>query len=98
MALSLILHDLSGLSPDEEKRFFESIYHIAPEHWRVSEDATLAATSVSPAYLRDHLLAALPAEARPTARVLVTRTAPDLAWNGLSQEGEAWIREVLEES
>ena len=97
MALTLILHDLSGLGPEDEKRFFESIFQIAPEHWRLADGATLAATGVSPGYLRDHLLRALPGETRGGVQLLVTRTSPDLAWQALPAEGEAWLREMLEE-
>ena len=95
MALSLILHDLSALEPDDEKRFFEAIFQIAPEHWRVSDGATLLETGVSPAYLRDHLVRVLPAERHSGTQLLVTRIAADTAWNGLSAEGERWLREVL---
>ena len=97
MSLSLILHELSALGPEEEKRFFESIFQIAPEHWRLAPGATLAATGVSPAYLRDHLLRAVPEQARADIRLLVTRAPPDLAWHGQPSEGETWLREVLEE-
>lgn len=97
MALSLILHELPGLGAETEKLFFESIFQIAPGHWRVSPGVTLVATGVSPAYLRDHLLRALPAEARGAVRLLVTRAAPDIAWHALPDDGEAWLREVLDE-
>ena len=95
MALSLILHDLSGLAPEDERRFFEAIFQIAPEHWQVAKGATLAETGVSPAYLRDHLLRSAPAAARAGLRLLVTRTSPDTAWSDLGEEGERWVREML---
>ena len=95
MPLSLILHDLGGLDPEDEKRFFESIFQIAPEHWQVAKGVTLAETGVSPAYLRDHLLRALPVTARDTTELLVTRVAPDTAWHGLPAAGEQWLRNGL---
>jgi hypothetical protein len=95
MALSLILHDLSALEPDDEKRFFEAIFQIAPEHWRVSQGATLLETGVSPGYLRDHLVRVLPAERRSGTQLLVTRIAADTAWNALPVEGEEWLRDTL---
>ncbi|MCB4822062.1 hypothetical protein [Roseicella aerolata] len=97
MALSLILHDLSGLTPDDQKRFFEAIFQIAPGHWQVAPGATLAETGVSPAYLRDHLLKAVPPAQRAGTRLLVTRTSPDTAWHALSPEGEDWLREMMAE-
>lgn len=96
MALSLILHDLSGLGPDDERRFFEAIFQIAPEHWRVTDGATLLETGVSPSYLRDHLVRTLPAEQREGALLLVTRVAPDTAWSALRPDGEEWLRRLLE--
>lgn len=95
MALSLILHDLSALDPDDERRFFEAIFQIAPEHWRVSDGATFAETGVSPAYLRDHLVRALPADRRSGTQVLVTRVGPGASWNALPAEGEQWLRDML---
>ncbi|TDH63390.1 hypothetical protein E2C06_06015 [Dankookia rubra] len=95
MPLSLILHDLSALAPDDEKRFFESIFQIAPEHWQVSKGATLAETGVSPAYLRDHLLRTLPAPARVGTQLLVTHVSADAAWNALPVAGEQWVRDAL---
>ncbi|WP_431271635.1 hypothetical protein [Dankookia sp. P2] len=95
MPLSLILHDLSALAPDEEKRFFESIFQIAPEHWQVSKGATLAETGVSPAYLRDHLIRTLPAAMREATQLLVTHVSADAAWNALPAAGERWVRDAL---
>ncbi|TCZ58766.1 hypothetical protein EXY23_16280 [Roseicella aquatilis] len=95
MALSLILHDLSGLEAEDEKRFFEAIFQIAPEHWRVTEAATLLETSVSPAYLRDHLLRALPQDSRAGTQLLITRVSPDTSWHALRPDGEQWLREAL---
>ena len=95
MALSLILHDLSALEPDDEKRFFEAIFQIAPEHWRVSDGATLVDTGVSPLYLREHLVRALPDERRSGTQLLVTRLSADSSWNALPKEGEAWLKNAL---
>lgn len=95
MPLSLILHDLSALEPDDEKRFFESIFQIAPEHWQVSKGATLAETGVSPTYLRDHLVRTLPPAMRGTAQLLVTHVSADAAWNALSPAGETWLQDAL---
>src|SRR3954463_16657322 len=95
MALSLILHDLSALDPDDEKRFFESIFQIAPEHWQVSKGATLAETGVSPAYLRDHLIRALPVPMREVTQLLVTRVSADAPWHALPAVGEQWVRDAL---
>lgn len=95
MALSLILHDLPALEPEDEKRFFESIFQIAPEHWQVAKGATLAETGVSPAYLRDHLLRALPPAARGATQLLVTHVSADAAWHALPSAGEQWVRDAL---
>jgi hypothetical protein len=95
MPLSLILHDLSALAPDDEKRFFESIFQIAPEHWQVSKGATLAETGVSPAYLRDHLVRTLPVSVREVTQLLVTHVSVDAAWNALPVVGEQWLQEAL---
>jgi hypothetical protein len=95
MPLSLILHDLSALDPEDEKRFFESIFQIAPEHWQVSKGATLAETGVSPAYLRDHLLRTLPPAVRGTTQLLVTRVSADAAWHALPAAGEQWVQDAL---
>jgi hypothetical protein len=95
MPLSLILHDLSALDPEDEKRFFESIFQIAPEHWQVSKGATLAETGVSPAYLRDHLIRTLPAPLRETTLLMVTHVSADAAWNALPAAGEQWVRDAL---
>ncbi|MBK1660762.1 hypothetical protein [Paracraurococcus ruber] len=97
MSLSLILHDLSAVGAEAESRFFEAIFQVAPEHWRVRPEATLAATTVSPAYLRDHLLASLPADRRPGTLLLVTRMPPDASWNALSGQGDAWVQDMLNE-
>jgi|1186.fasta_scaffold193572_2 hypothetical protein len=95
MPLSLILHDLSALGPDDEKRFFESIFQIAPEHWQVSKGATLAETGVSPAYLRDHLVRTLPVPMREVTQLLVTHVSADAAWHALPAAGEEWVRDAL---
>ncbi|MDO9710326.1 hypothetical protein [Paracraurococcus lichenis] len=95
MALSLILHDLTGLAPEDEKRFFEAIFQVAPEHWPMDRRTTLVVTGVSPTYLRDHLVRAVPAAARPGLRLVVTHVPADAAWHALPPEGEAWLREAL---
>ena len=95
MPLSLILHDLSALDADDEKRFFESIFQIAPEHWQVSKDATLVETGVSPVYLRDHLVRTLPVSARGVTQLLVTQVSTDTAWNALPAAGEQWVQDAL---
>ena len=95
MPLSLILHDLSALDPDDQKRFFESIFQIAPEHWQVSKGATLAETGVSPAYLRDHLVRTLPPAARKATQLLVTHVSADAAWNALPAVGEQWVQDAM---
>ena len=95
MALSLILHDLAGLAADDEKRFFESIFQIAPEHWRIAPGATLAETGVSPAYLRDHLLRTLPIEARATTMLLISRVSADAVWHAVPPEGETWLGDAM---
>lgn len=96
MAVCLVLHDLAGASAAAEKRFFEAIFEIAPHHWRVTPESVLVGTGISPGYLRDHLLQALAVESAAPALLLVTRVSGDLAWTGLSPEGEAWLRDVLE--
>jgi hypothetical protein len=94
MPLSLILHDLAGLAPDDEKRFFEAIFQIAPEHWRILPGTTLVSTGVSPAYLLDHLLRALPPEARAGTLLVTSRVPEDAAWHGLPAEGASWVRDA----
>jgi len=95
MPLSLIVHDLAGLPPEDEKRFFEAIFQIAPEHWRVTEGVTLAETGVSPAYLLEHLLRCLPQGARAGTLLVTSRVPDDAAWNALPAAGETWLREGL---
>lgn len=95
MALSLILHDLAAIEADDETRFFEAIFQISPEHWRLSAGATLLETGVSPSYLRDHLLRALPEALRGMTQLLVTRVSGDTAWNGLPAVGEQWLKDAL---
>ncbi len=96
MAVCLVLHDLTGASAAAEKAFFEAIFEIAPDHWRVAPEAVLVGTEISPAYLRDHLLQALAAEGAVPALLLVTQMSDDQARAGLSPEGEAWLRNLLE--
>ena len=95
MPLSLILHDLSALDADDEKRFFESIFQIAPEHWQISKGATLAETGVSSAYLRDHLVRTLPVSVREVTQLLVTQVSTDAAWNALPAAGEQWVQDAM---
>jgi hypothetical protein len=96
MSLCLVLHDLGrGASAEAEKAFFEAIFEIAPDHWRITGEAVLVGTGVSPAYLRDHLLRTLKRQGAQPALLLVTRVAEDLAWHNLPGDGEAWLREVL---
>lgn len=95
MSLCLVLHDLRGASAEAEKAFFEAIFEIAPDHWRITGEAVLVGTGVSPAYLRDHLLRTLRRHGAPAGMLLVARVPEDLAWHGLAEDGEAWLREVL---
>jgi hypothetical protein len=95
MSLCLVLHDLGDASATAEKVFFEAIFEIAPEHWRVTGQATIVATGVSPAYLRDHLLRALKKEDAPDAMLVVTQVSPDAAWHKLPAEGETWLRDLM---
>lgn len=97
MSLSLVLHDLGGAPAAAEKVFFEAIFEVAPEHWRVAGRATLVETGVSPRYLRDHLLRALKKEDAPAVMLLVLRVPPDIAWHNLPAEGEAWLQAILAE-
>lgn len=97
MSLCLVLHDLGEASAAAEKVFFEAIFEIAPEHWPIAARATLVATEVSPAYLRDHLLRALKKEETPEVMLTVTRVSPDAAWHNLPPQGDAWLRRILEE-
>jgi hypothetical protein len=96
MSLCLVLHDIPGASAEAEKAFFEAIFEIAPEHWRITGAAVLVGTGVSPAYLRDHLLRVLQRQGAQPGMLLVTRVPGDLAWQGLPAEGEAWLREIVE--
>jgi hypothetical protein len=93
--LALVIHDLPAGS-DPAKAMFDAIYEIAPEHWPISDGALLAATGVSPAYLRDHLRRALKAGGYQAGIMLVTRLGDKAAWSGLPPEGEAWLREMIE--
>jgi len=96
MSLCLVLHDLGPVAPEAEQMFFAAVFEIAPDHWRVTEDATLVATEVSPGYLLDHLRRSA-ARARLEPRILlVTRVPAEVATHGLPENGEAWIREMLE--
>ncbi|WP_135465851.1 hypothetical protein [Crenalkalicoccus roseus] len=94
MPLCLVLHELDPPSPEAEQVFFHAVFEIAPEHWRLTEGATLVATGVSPGYLLDHLRRAM-RHARLSLRLLlVTPVGNDLAAHGLPPEGESWIREA----
>ena len=64
-------------------------------HWQVSKGATLAETSVSPAYLRDHLVRTLPADMRKVTPLLVTHVSADTAWNALPAVGVQWLQDAL---
>jgi hypothetical protein len=94
----LVLHALEGLAPPARKSFFDSIFEAAPEHWPLHPGATLVATGLSPAYLRDHLRRALDRAGAPEVLLLVSPLSADPAWAGLPPEGEAWLREVLAEA
>lgn len=96
MAACLVLYDLGVASAEAERAFFDAIYEIAPDHWRVAPNTVLVGTAVSPGYLRDHLLHALAAKDAVPALLLVTRLSGDSVWSALSPEGEDWLREVLE--
>ena len=95
MSLCLVLHDLGNAPAAVEKIFFEAIFEIAPEHWPITSRATMVATGVSPAYLRDHLLRALKKEDAPDIMLTITQVSPDAAWHNLPAAGEAWMREML---
>jgi hypothetical protein len=95
MSICLVLHDLGDAPAAAEKVFFEAIFEIAPEHWRVTDRVTLVATGVSPAYLRDHLLRALKKEEAPDTMLAVTQFSADASWHNLPPDGEAWLREVM---
>jgi hypothetical protein len=91
----LVLHALEGLGPAARKAFFDAIFEASPAHWPIHASATLVATGLSPAYLRDHLRRALDAESAPEVQLLVCPIAGNPAWAGLPPEGEAWLRDVL---
>ena len=94
MALALVVHDLGPLSAAEEQEFFESVFAIAPDHWRLTPTTTFVATEVSATYLLGHLRQAL-RRAKLTPRLLlVAPVGADLAGHGLTAEGEAWVREM----
>jgi hypothetical protein len=97
MPLCLVLHDLGNAPAAAEKAFFEAIFEIAPEHWPITNRATMVATGVSPAYLRDHLLRALKREDAPEVMLTVTQVSADAAWHNLPAAGDAWMREMLED-
>ena len=58
--------------------------------------ALLAATGVSPSYLRDHLLRALRAQGHRAGLMLVSRLGTNAAWTGLPADGEDWLRQALD--
>jgi hypothetical protein len=96
MALLLVLHDLGPEPPEEaESRFFGAVFEVAPDHWRVTADATLVGTEVSPRYLVGHLRRAAE-RAGIAPRLLLATPVPDgaMAAHGLTPEGEAWLREM----
>ncbi len=95
MPLALVIHDLPAGSA-ALKAMFDAIYEIAPEHWPMSDGSLLAATGVSPAYLRDHLLRALKAQGQQAGLILVTRLGEQAAWSGLPADGEAWLRATID--
>ena len=95
MPLALVIHDLPAGSA-AVKALFDAIYEIAPAHWPMSEGALLAATGVSAAYLRDHLLRALRAQGHRAGMMLVTRLGEQAAWANVPAEGETWLREMME--
>ncbi len=96
MSVCLVLHDLADASAEAEKAFFEAIFEIAADHWRVTPEAVLVGAEITPAYLRDHLRQALASVGVVPALLLVTRVSEDLAWAGLPAASEAWLREMLE--
>jgi len=98
MSMCLVLQDFGGAPPAAEKVFFEAIFEVAPEHWRITGSATLVATGVSPAYLRDHLLRALKKENAPAIMLAVMKVPGVIARHNLPPEGEAWLAELLAEA
>lgn len=94
MALLLMLHDLGNPPKEAEEDFFYSFFGLAPDHWRLAPGATLVGTDLSPDYLLRHL--------RQTAqrvgivpRLLLVMPVPErLAAQGLTPEGEAWMRDM----
>jgi hypothetical protein len=95
MPLALVVHDLPAGSA-ALKAMVDAIYEIAPEHWPMSDSALLAATGVSPSYLRDHLLRALRAQGHRAGLMLVSRLGTNAAWTGLPADGEDWLRQALD--
>ena len=96
MTTCLVLHDLGPITAKAEQAFFEAIFEIAPEHWRITGGATLAATDVSPRYLLAHLERVLKQHGVTGVPLLVTRVSPDMVWGSLSPEGAAWLAEVTQ--
>src|SRR5215207_3184200 len=96
MAICLVLYDLGPAPPEEaESRFFDAVFEVAPDHWRVTAGATLVGTEVSSRYLIDHLRRAAE-RAGIAPRLLLATPVPDgaMAVHGLTPEGEAWLREM----
>jgi hypothetical protein len=91
MPLLLILHDLGSPPAEAEEDFFYAFFGVVPDHWRLAPGATLVGTDLSPGYLLQHL--------RQTARrcglsprlLLVMAMPEEMAAEGLSPEGEAWM-------
>jgi hypothetical protein len=96
MALCLVLHDLGPLTPEAEQRFFAAVFEVAPTHMPVAPGATLVGTEVSPAYLLDYLRRAATRAGLSPRLLLATRVPGDVATEGLSEEGMAWLREMLD--
>jgi hypothetical protein len=96
MALLLALHDLGPASPEAEQMFFASVFEVSSTHLCLNPGATLIATEVSPAYLLDLLRRAASRAGLSPSLLLVTGMAEDVAAEGLSAEGMAWLREAFE--
>lgn len=95
MPLCLVLHELELSSPMAEQAFFAAVFEVAAEHLRLTEDATLVATGVSPGYLLDHLRHAARKAGVGVRVLLVTEVTPGTVAHGLPPEADAWLKDML---
>ncbi len=98
MSLCLVVHELGSIAPEVEQRFFAAVFEVAPSHLRVTASVTLMGTEVSPRYLCDYLKAAARRAGIAPFVLLATEVPEGVAVDGLTAEGEAWLRDMLRQA